>query len=214
MTARDGERVADVLHPTSDVARQMIDATVAIIDAEGEAAVRVKDIVEAAGVQVPVLYRHFGSREGLVQAAQVERLVRDIDAQLDEVTQVIEGINTIEDFRLVVDAILASLADPERKKVRFQRISVLGSAYGRPALVAEVARLQAMYLESTAALLRRPEKLGWLAPGLNVDAFASWFAGQMLGRVMIEFGEPIVEEAAYDAIVNDAVTHILFGKDA
>jgi AcrR family transcriptional regulator len=214
MTARDDERVADVLHPTADVARQMIDATVAIIDADGEAAVRVKDIVEAAGVQVPVLYRHFGSREGLVQAAQVERLVRDIDAQLDEVTKAIEQIDTIDEFRIMVDMILSSLADPERKKVRFQRLSVLGSAYGRPALVAEVARLQALYLEATAALLRRPQELGWLAEDLNVDAFASWFAGQMLGRVMIEFGEPIVEEAEYDAIVNDAVKHILFGKNA
>ena len=183
----------------------------AIIAADGEAAVRVKDIVEAAGVQVPVLYRHFGSREGLVQAAQVERLVRDIDAQLEEITQVIEGINTIEDFRLVIDMILASLAAPARKKVRFQRLSVLGSAYGRPALVAEVARLQALYLEATANLLRRPEERGWLVEGLNVEAFASWFAGQMLGRVMIEFGEPIVEEAEYDAIVNQAVKHILFG---
>jgi AcrR family transcriptional regulator len=189
----------------------MIEATVAIIDADGEASVRVKDIVEAAGVQVPVLYRHFGSREGLVQAAQVERLVRDIDAQLEEVTQVIEGIDTIEEFRGVVDMILASLADPARKRVRFQRLSVLGSAYGRPALVAEVARLQALYLEATSALLRRPQELGWLAPGLNLDAFSSWFAGQMLGRVMIEFGEPIVEEREYDAIVNEAVKHTLFG---
>jgi AcrR family transcriptional regulator len=214
MTARDDERVAEVLHPTSDVARQMIDATVAIIDADGEAAVRVKDIVEAAGVQVPVLYRHFGSREGLVQAAQVERLVRDIDAQLDEVTAAIAQIDTIDEFRMMVDMILSSLADPARKRVRFQRLSVLGSAYGRPALVAEVARLQALYLEATAALLRRPQELGWLAEDLNVDAFASWFAGQMLGRVMIEFGEPIVEEGEYDAIVNDAVKHILFGKNA
>jgi AcrR family transcriptional regulator len=211
VTARDDEHVAEVLHPTADVARQMIDATVAIIDADGEASVRVKDIVEAAGVQVPVLYRHFGSREGLVQAAQVERLVRDINAQLDEVTAVIERIETIEEFRQVVDLIVVSLADPARRKMRFQRLSVLGSAYGRPALVAEVARLQALYLEATANLLRRPQERGWLADGLNLDAFASWFAGQMLGRVMIEFGEPIVEENEYDAIVADAVKHVLFG---
>jgi AcrR family transcriptional regulator len=211
MTARDDERVAEVLHPTADVARQMIDATVDIIDADGEASVRVKDIVEAAGVQVPVLYRHFGSREGLVQAAQVERLVRDIDSQLTEVTGVIERIETVEEFRVVVDRIIASLAEPDRRRMRFQRLSVLGSAYGRPALVAEVARLQARYLEATASLLRGPQERGWLAEGLDLEAFASWFAGQMLGRVMIEFGEPNVEEQAFDAIVADAVKHVLFG---
>jgi AcrR family transcriptional regulator len=211
MTARDDQSVADVLHPTSDVARQMLQATVSIIDADGEASVRVKDIVEAAGVQVPVLYRHFGSREGLVQAAQVERLTRDINQQLEEVTAAIARIETIDEFRVMVDVILASLADPDRKLVRFQRLSVLGSAYGRPALVAEVARLQALYLEATASLLRSPQERGWLAPGLNLDAFASWFAGQMLGRVMIEFGEPIVKEAEYDAIVADAIKHVLFG---
>ncbi len=210
-TARDDKRLSDVPHPTADVARQMIDATVAIIDERGEAAVRVKDIIEAAGVQVPVLYRHFGSREGLVQAAQVARMVRDIDLQIAQVTAAIESIETFEEFLGFADVVLASLSDPERRRQRFERLSVLGSAYGRPALASEVARLQKSYLASTAALLRTPQERGWLADGLDIEAFASWFAGAMLGRVIIELGEPGLDEGAYDAIVADAVRHVLFG---
>ncbi|MBU3700811.1 MAG: helix-turn-helix transcriptional regulator [Acidimicrobiia bacterium] len=52
---------------------KILDMAVDMIDAGGEAAIRVNHIVAAIGVTPPVLYHHFGSRDGLVIAAQVER---------------------------------------------------------------------------------------------------------------------------------------------
>ena len=60
--------------PQSDSIRQRIlELAISAIDEGGEAAVRVNDLATEAGVTVPTLYRHFGSRDGLVEAAQTYR---------------------------------------------------------------------------------------------------------------------------------------------
>ena len=65
-------------------AERLLEATIDAIDASGESAVRVQDIADAAGVQIPILYRKFGNREQLIQAAQVERLGRALDGEFRE----------------------------------------------------------------------------------------------------------------------------------
>jgi len=52
------------------VRERILELAVEAIDRGGEEAIRVNDIAADAGVTVPTLYRHFDSREGLVEAAQ------------------------------------------------------------------------------------------------------------------------------------------------
>lgn len=210
ITERDADSPA-ALRPTSPVARQLIDATIEIIDAEGEVAVRVQDIVAAAGVPIPVLYRHFGNREGLVQAAQVARLVRDLDSELERFTGLVALVQTAEEFRALFDAILDRMWSDERRPWRFKRVSVLGSTYGRPALAAAVAQVQDSSINLLADAFRRPRDLGWIRSDLNLEAFAAWLGGQTLGRILIELGETSVDVDAYNAMSADAMRYVLFG---
>ena len=53
---------------------QILELAVAAIDAGGEAEIRVNHLVAQVGVTPPVLYYHFGNRDGLVIAAQIERV--------------------------------------------------------------------------------------------------------------------------------------------
>ena len=43
------------------------------IDTGGEASIRVKQIADEAGTSVTSIYHFFGSREGLIEAAQIAR---------------------------------------------------------------------------------------------------------------------------------------------
>ena len=56
-----------------NIRERILELAVEAIDAGGEEAIRVNDIAAEAGVTVPTLYRHFGSRDGLVEAAQTYR---------------------------------------------------------------------------------------------------------------------------------------------
>jgi AcrR family transcriptional regulator len=201
MQSSDGERPS--------AARRVLEAAIKAIDAGGEVAVRVQDIADDADVQVPILYRHFVNRDGLIQAAQLERISRTVDAELEELSAAISQIATLEQFTSLIDVILGSLVSVERRTLRWQRANVIGSAYGRPALAAEVAKLQSRAIKGIAIALRHPQESGWLRKGLDIEAFAAWFAGQTLGRILIELGETGVDGATWNAISRDAVRHVL-----
>lgn len=61
---------------------RILELAVAAIGCGGEAEIRVNHIVAEAGVIPPVLSDHFGSRDGLVIAAQIERDPRQHEADI------------------------------------------------------------------------------------------------------------------------------------
>ena len=192
-------------------ADRLLEATIEAIDAGGESAVRVQDIADAAGVQIPILYRKFGNREQLIQAAQVERLGRALDSEFREVQAVVDQATTAAQFRSILDLVLASLDTAERRAARWQRVNVIGSTYGRPDLAAAVSQLQSRTIRGIADALRRPQQQGWLRKDLDLEAFAAWFAGQTMGRIVIELGNSAIDQSAWNSISADAVRHVLLG---
>jgi hypothetical protein len=120
-----------------------------------------------------------------------------------------EAAASPQQFRTLIDLILASLDRPERRSSRWKRVNVVGSTYGRPDLAVAVSRLQTSAVRGIAHALRGPQKNGWLRDGLDLEAFAAWFAGQTMGRVLIELGSSDVDESAWNSISADAVRHAL-----
>jgi len=57
----------------ADGRRRILDAAVQILESEGEAALRVLDIARMADVVPGLINHHFGGRDQLVAAAQLER---------------------------------------------------------------------------------------------------------------------------------------------
>ncbi len=197
--------------PRPEVAQRLVDATIEVIDARGETAVRVQEIVATVGTQIPVLYRHFGNREGLVQAAQADRLQDAIATDLAFVSTRFAEVGSADEFRTVLDEVLAFASDPARGDVRARRVNMLGSTYARPALAATVNEIMVRSLDGIAEVFAGPQRQGWIRADLDVRAFAAWFAGQMIGRSLIELGETGIDGAAWNEVSADAVRHILFG---
>ncbi len=193
------------------VAQRILDAAIATIDEQGEVGVRVQEVVREAGVQIPVLYRHFGNREGLVQAAQLERLRRDLDAEMAAIHAMLDVADTAEEFRDLMDAVLTRVMSVERRLPRARRVNVLGSTYGRPELATAVAATQRISIDQIAELLEVPAGRGWLRDGFDPHMFAVWLAGAAIGRVVAELDPESVDFEEYDRIWLDAVRHMLFG---
>ena len=56
----------------ADTRTRLLEATIVVLDAGGDAAVRVRDIWEQVGVAATSLDHFFGSREGLTDDANAE----------------------------------------------------------------------------------------------------------------------------------------------
>lgn len=190
---------------------KILDLAIAAIDAGGEAAVRVNHIVEEAGVTPPVLYYHFGNRDGLVIAAQVERYSRQIRQDIEAIGKRVSQCQSREELQTaLVDIWEKTLVG--REESRWRRVSVVGSAFARPELEAEVLRAQDEIVAGLVAVLQPCNERGWLRDGIDLPSAAAWQHGLLLSRVFIERGAQQGETDEWDQLTLEALQHAFFGS--
>lgn len=189
---------------------RILDLAVEEIDAKGEAALRITSILNAAGVTPPVLYHHFGSREGLVIAAQIERYTRQTRTDVAAIGRAVAKCETAEQLRkTLVVTWRRSLA--ERSESRWRRTSVFGSAYGRPELEAAVAQAQDDIVRGLLEILEPCRERGWLRPGIDLVSTITWHHSVLISRVFIEHGVDQVDPEEWDRLTIDALERAFFG---
>jgi AcrR family transcriptional regulator len=196
-------------HPTH---QKILDEAIRIIETSGEASLRVHDIEVAVDVTPPSIYHFFGSREGLVIAAQEERLVRSF-AEFNALSDsILRGVSSRAELRDAFLNILTMIYDPSRSLARQQRLFALGSVEGRPELAVVLGEAARSFLRQLAENFQVFKDIGWTRPDLDLEAFIQWLAGQILGRVYIEIGCEPAPNPAWDAISIDAVMFVAFGS--
>lgn len=190
---------------------RILDLAVAAIDEGGEAAIRVNHIVAEVGVTPPVLYHHFGNRDGLVIAAQIERYTRQVRADVDAIGRAVAKCESAEDLRTVLMVTWTrSLA--ERAESRWRRTNVIGSAYARPELAAAVARAQDDIVIWLFEILEPCRVRGWLRPGIDLVSTLAWHHGLLVSRVYMEHGQQQGDPAEWDRLTLDALERAFFGS--
>ena len=201
------------LRPVHPKALKLIDVTVEMIDAHGEVAVRVQEVVAAAGVQIPVLYRHFGNREGLIQAAHVRRLQDDLAMLVGIGRESANAVKSSDEFVAIFGLVLDAVFDPERSTVRYRRLNILGSTYGRPDLRRAVVELQREATDQLVALLEPAQGHGWISDSVNLRAYVLWLVGMAMGEALVEIGDELELTEAWVKIARKAAMETLFGTD-
>ena len=198
-------------HPTQ---QKILDEAIRIIETSGEASLRVHDIETSVDVTAPSIYHFFGSREGLVSAAQSERILRSF-AEFDLVSaSILDAVTSQAELREALHRLLTLIFDPGRATARLRRIFAIGSSEGRPELAATIGEASRTYLHSLAESFRPFQEKGWIRADLDLEAFSQWLAGQILGRVYIELGREPTAHPAWDAISEQAVAFIVFGPES
>ncbi len=198
-------------HPTE---QRILDVAISIIETSGEASLRVHDIEVEADCTAPSIYHFFGSREGLVVAAQAERVTRSF-TEIDVAIEAVLGpVSSRAELREALHRLLTLVYEPGRAVARLRRIFALGSVEGRPELAAAVGDSARSYISTMAARLQRFQDEGWIDPELDLEAFSLWLSGQILGRVYVELGADPAPYPAWDAISERAISYVVFGSEA
>ena len=188
-----------------DTRSRLLDATIAAIDAGGEAAVSVDDIAKAAGVTAPTIYNHFRNRNGLIAEAQAMRFDRQIGRDFAAISEAVSKIETREDLIAVTDLLMDFMLSPERAAMRMDRVSAFGSAVGRPDLADAVTAKFVAICENFGTVLRPLQERGLIRADIDLTAFGAWFTGAVTGRIFVEYQPTPIDTEAWNRIFRDAV---------
>ena len=197
----------------SETRDRLLQATIAIIEEHGEAAVSVDAVGKAAGVTAPTIYNYFRNRDALVAAAQAVRFDDRLAEDFAAFATVVDSIHTREQFVEITTWLLQAFSNPERAALRMNRIGALGAVVGRAELQQEVVARFTALCSQLADVIRPLQDRGIVRADLDLLAFSAWFTGAITGRLFIELGETAIDAAAWDRVMLDSVLHLLLGPE-
>lgn len=180
---------------TNPSRQALLDAAVSMLDERGVDGFTIDEALLESGTSSSSLYHHFGSRHGLLIAAQEESYRR---AARGEDRGNLDGglrATTTEQFLDYVAGQLERIVtDPAARSVRRSRLAAAALALASTDLAAQTAGVQEKMLEAIAEMFDDAQARGLINPQLDTRAYAAWFHGMTLGRTVTESG-PIDSEA-------------------
>jgi AcrR family transcriptional regulator len=181
--------------PVADARRRILDAAVDVIDTDGEAALRITDIAERAGVAAGLINHHFGSRDGLVAAAQERRYNRAIFEDLDRFRDHFAPSQSREQTVAALRVAITSIADRDRAPSRMVRITSLAAAHGRPDLTVDLGEAVADSIDRATDIVEIGQELGYVRPDVDARATATVLLCLGTGYVIADFdARPATED--------------------
>lgn len=161
----------------------MLDRAIAHLDDGGEQAVKVEEICSACEVSITSLYHHFGSRDGLIIAAQAERFV---SAAYNSQRVFLEDLKRAEHpghVREIVEANLERVCSPDFAPIRRMRLQVLASAASRPELQKILRDAHAEQIAGFASGWTELQSRGLVRTEFPAEILGSVVSGLLFGRV-------------------------------
>lgn len=171
--------------PPTDTRSRLVEATIELIETDGEAGVRIERVAEMVGVSKASVYHFFGDREGLVTAALAEAYGRVMRRGLASLDALLE-CETREDFMALLTADMPSFVSPEGALARRKRIQILGSAVTRPELQDAIRVVHQDIIDELTKFLAYGQRRDWLSRRFDPELIAEWWIGLILGRHMLE----------------------------
>ncbi len=176
---------------SAPVMRAVLDAVAERLLAGDEARIRIPEICQATGVNYGSVYHHFGSREGVIDAAYEALFVTYSENEMARWAAL-----EIADSRRRFDEVLRGLLDPADHDTalseRAMIARIVAAAETRPIVRDVVVATQARVSEARARALAHGQRRGWLRD----DASAAAMAG-LVEAVSARFGaEDFLESGA------------------
>lgn len=167
----------------------VLQATIEKLKISGESGVNIKDIAAATGVSYGAIYHHFKDRDGLIRAAQFERLRYQPGMDLAALGNALENPGDLVDFVGHIQEIADAIVDPERAKVRLVRSSVITSSMSHPELREAFTALETSVVDELHGLVAKAQELGIADPNMDPRAAAVYLEALSYGIVLMEFME-------------------------
>jgi AcrR family transcriptional regulator len=165
-----------------------------------ELAIRIPEICDATGVNYGSVYHHFGSREGVIDAAYDMIFSRLVEEDLELFERVNDSVETLEEYVTVMQPIVATLSSgPARKKRRAIRIRIVAAAATRPRLKELIGETQARLTNELRRLTEMAQKKEWLRDDIPAEVFAVFFQILVFGRALDDVSKEPVDEELWES---------------
>jgi AcrR family transcriptional regulator len=171
----------------TDSGDRILEAAINAIERDGDAALRVVSVADEAGVAPGMINYRFGSREGLVDAAQQERFRRLVGSGIRPFTDILSSQGTPEDKAKAYRLAFMTSVSRDRAATRLQRASSVATYQGRPDLQAKMSNNVTVFIDSGTQLIELGQQTGVFRTEIDARAAGTIVMGLGFGLIVSDF---------------------------
>lgn len=161
------------------------------LDAVGPLKFNILRVIEQSGVSRSSVYHHFGDRDGVIAAVEVERLIEEMKGLNDAVRALVLAAGSREQVLDVIRAVLVDAGSSEGRRQRAHRIAVMAAARDIPLLAETLRDEQESGDAHMAETLRFGSERGLISPVENPAGVAHFISSLFIGRAIVDvIGDP------------------------
>jgi AcrR family transcriptional regulator len=183
------------------VMRTVVEAVADRLEHGDETLIRIPEVCAATGINYGSVYHHFGSREGVIDAAYDLLFSRLVERDIAMARMVLESVSSREQFVTVIaEAIGAITAGPERRASRSLRMRIVAVSLTRPELRERIARTQSRLTDELRAIVELGQARGWVPAAFDAHAVAVVIQALVFGRNLDDVSERPIDQTAWNDV--------------
>ncbi|MEY3019693.1 MAG: hypothetical protein RLZZ272_677 [Actinomycetota bacterium] len=194
--------------------RRLLTAAIEVVREQGGPALRMTDIAARAGVSFSLIAHHFGSREGLVAAAQRTLLEGELVTDLEGAAELFGEATDTASLLDRIHGLTVALMHPVRADVRIGRAAAIGVAQGREDARTLIVEVVTGLLDRASDIVTDGQARGLIRDDLDPRAIATFIQAYALGLVLADLDAERVDDEALVAVIDTAVRAVLSPPDA
>src|SRR5277367_4807855 len=178
----------------------------AVLDAVGdrlmradESLIRIPEICEATGVNYGSVYHHFGSREGVIDAAYHQMFTKLAEEDIAVLHMVSVSSQSHDDYIVSVQALIGTFASGEERKARRAlRARIVAASMTRPELRVLIGGTQSRLTSELRRIVEYGQERNWLTPAISAHTIAVMIQVLLVGRTIDDVSTTPIDNAEWE----------------
>jgi AcrR family transcriptional regulator len=178
----------------------------AVLDAVGErlmnadeSLIRIPEICEATGVNYGSVYHHFGSREGVIDAAYHQMFTKLAEEDIAVLHMVSVSSQSHDDYVVSVQALIGTFASGEERKARRAlRARIVAASMTRPELRQLIGGTQSRLTSELRRIVEYGQERSWLTPNISAQSIAVMIQVLLVGRTIDDVSSTPIDNAEWE----------------
>jgi AcrR family transcriptional regulator len=182
--------------------RTVLEAVAERLRDSDESLLRIPEVCRATGVNYGSVYHHFGSREGVIDAAYELMFSEIIEADTAATRRAVEGATTFAEFLGRIEGILGAVSSgDDRRTSRSMRLRIVAASVTRPRLRAIIGEAQAKLTNELASIVESAQERGWMRRDVPARSMAVVVQVVVFGRNLDDVSSDPIPESEWSAFI-------------
>ena len=183
-----------------------------LIERDGIVGMRIADVAVAAEVSIPLIYKYFRDRDGLLADVLSTTITNNFLADVNRIRDFAASAKDPISAKSIV-AMMPMLHDPVRKRNRRLRVMAIAASYDIPALAEALAASQSLVERATLDLLVSIRERTGCTSSVSPKAIVLMIQALGFGIVVADASpDTAPSDAEYAALLVDLVERHVLGN--